>query len=92
MTGFRADPTELVALAAAIERTEPFSALAEAARRVAIPGAATAGSHAIERFTDRLVRELSAMSTATGSLARATRSAAGGYQEVEDSISSMSAS
>lgn len=92
MTAFRADPLDLTALAATIERTAPFAALADAAHRVAIPGAATASSHAIERFRGRLIRELTDLSTATESLGRATRSAAMAYQAVEDSIGSMSSS
>ena len=92
MTAFRADPTDLTSLAATIEQTEPFSDLADSARRVAIPRAPTASSGAIERFADRLVRDLTGLSTATGSLVRATRSAAGGYQEVDDAGRSLSTS
>ncbi len=90
MTAFRADPIELSAFAAAIERSEPFSGLAAEARRVETPSAASASSASIGQFIDRLARELAGLTTATGSLGHATRSAAAGYQEVDDSIRSMS--
>ena len=89
MTGFRVRPPELTEYAREI-CAEPFSGLATEARRVEVPRAATASSVAIERFTDRLARELTGLATATGSLGHATRSAAAGYQEVDDSIRSMS--
>ncbi len=87
MTGFRVDPTELADLATAIEQSEPFSALADAAQRIAIPPTPSATSVAIERFKGRLARELTELAAATGSLGHATRSAAEGYLEVEASIS-----
>jgi hypothetical protein len=87
MTGFRADTTELADLATAIELSEPFSALSAAALRVAVPASATATAVAIERLKHRLVAELDGLAAATGSLGRATRSAAEGYQGVEASIS-----
>ena len=92
MTPFHVDPIDLISLARTIERSEQFSALADAARRVAIPESPGASSLAIERFADRLVGELTTLAAATGSLASATRSAAGSYQQVEDSITSMSSS
>jgi hypothetical protein len=90
MTGFRVRPPELTEYAREISEREPFSGLAAEARRIEAPRAATASSVAIERFTDRLARELTGLATATGSLGHATRSAAAGYQEVDDSIGSMS--
>ena len=90
MTGFRVDPDDLIGYAIDVQRTEPFSGLAGSARHVAVPAAPAASSHAIGRFTTRLVRDLTDLSAAAGSLGRATRSAAGGYQEVDDSIASMS--
>jgi hypothetical protein len=90
MTAFRVDPTELADLATAIEQSEPFSALAAAARRVAVPATPSATSAALERFESRLVRDLTELAAATGSLGQATRSAAEGYREVEASIISMS--
>lgn len=88
MTGLRVDPTELTDLATAIERSEPFSALAAAARHVFVP-LATAGATAvaIEQLRHRLVAELDGLAAATGSLGRTTRTAAEGYQGVEASIS-----
>lgn len=90
MTVFSVDPETLTEFGLGVVRRAPFSELATAARSVAIPDAPTASSLAIERFTARLVRDLHDLSAVTGSLGRATRSAAAGYQEVEDSISSMS--
>ena len=87
MTGFRVDPADLAGYGQTVERSEPFAALAEAARRLTVPEPADATSAAIERFRYRLVAELTDLATATGSLGHATRSAAAGYQEVEDSIS-----
>lgn len=86
MDGFRVDPTELTELAATIERADPFSALTDAARQVTIPGPTSPGTYAVERFTNRLLRAFADLSTATGSLVRATRSADAGYREVEVSI------
>lgn len=87
MTAFRVDPTDLTELAPEIERSEPFSTLVMSALNISVPGSASATSIAIERFKHRLVRQLIDLSTATGSLARATRSAAGHYRETEASIS-----
>ena len=89
MPGFRVRPPELIEYAREIGG-EPFSGLAAEARRIEAPRAATPSSVAIERFTDRLACELTGLATATGSLGHATRSAAAGYQEVDDSIRSMS--
>jgi hypothetical protein len=87
MTAFRADPIEISARATSIENSEPFSMLAEAARHVTVPATPSATSAAIERLKHRLVHDLTVHATATGSLGRATRSAAEGYRGVEASIS-----
>jgi hypothetical protein len=86
MPGFRVDLETLIEHGMKLETSEPFSALAGAARRIEGPRAPAASARAIERFVDRLTRELTDLATATGSLGRATRSAAAGYGEVEDSI------
>ena len=92
MTGFSVDPKTLTESGLEVDRRAPFSGLAAAARGIAIPNAPTASSLAIERFTTRLIRDLHDLSAVTGSLGHATRSAAAGYQEVDDSIRSMSTS
>ena len=90
MTGFSVDPETLTEFGLEVIQRAPFSELATAARSIAIPDAPTASSLAIERFTTRLGRDLHDLSAVTGSLGRATRSAAASYQEVDDSIRSMS--
>lgn len=87
MTAFRVDPAELTELAGTIERNEPFATVAQSARAISLPATASATSMAIERFKHGLARELIDLSRATGSLSRATRTAAGRYRETEDSIS-----
>lgn len=90
MGAFRVVPVEVVRLAGEIDRTVAFAVLADSAQRLGVLGHPGASSTAIDRFKYRLMSELAGLATATGSLGRATRSAAAGYQQVEDSIRSMS--
>ncbi len=90
MPGFRVDPETLTEYGLEVEGSEPFTELATTAHSIEIPRAPAASSKAIERFAAKLARELTDLATATGSLGYATRSAAAWYQEVDDSIRSIS--
>ena len=90
MGAFRVVPAEVVGLAGEIERTSPFAGLADSARLIRMPEHASASSAALGRFKHRLAADLTGLATAAGSLGRATRSAAAGYQQTDDLIRSIS--
>lgn len=90
MGAFRVVPSEVVGLAGEIERTNPFTGLADAARLLHVAEDASASSAALGRFKHRLAADLTGLAAAAGSLGRATRSAAAGYQQTEDSVRSLS--
>lgn len=86
MTSFRVDPIELLRNADSIDRSEPFSRLAEAAARLSTPPESGATSAALVRLRLRLVGQMYALSDEAASLASSTRDAADHYRAVESSI------
>lgn len=86
MRSFRVDPTELHVHAATLGAAEPFGPLAEVAGTIVIMHRPEATEAAVRRLTDRLRVDLAILSSAAGSLSRATRHAADSYQAVEASI------
>jgi hypothetical protein len=83
---FEVDPSELDEHASELGLAEPFLHLAQATSALpSLPGP-SATAAAVDRLRVRLRQRLEDLSTATGSLSNATRSAADGYQTVESSI------
>ena len=86
MRSFGVDLEELHRHGYWLSECEPFGALADAAARLLTISEPPATAAALQRFTDRLRVDLATLSQAAGSLSRATRHAADGYQAVEGSI------